>query len=69
MKAEELKKLYALTPEMRESVAHALRKLDSKSPERYRKQKNIKRFAVVFAVVVLLTAFSTVAYATNLLVC
>ena len=66
MKAEELKKLYALTPEMHESVAHALRKLDSKSPERYRKQKNIKRFAVVFAVVVLLTAFSTVAYATNL---
>lgn len=66
MKAEELKKLYELNPEMHESVAHALQKLDDKSPERYRKRKSIKRFAVVFAIVVLLTVFSTVAYATNL---
>lgn len=66
MKAEELKKLYALTPEIHESVAQALQKLDDKSPECYRKRKSIKRFAVVFAVVTLLAVFSTVAYATNL---
>ena len=51
MKAEEIKKLYALTPEMHESVAQALQKLDDKSPERYRKRKSIKRFAVVFAAI------------------
>ena len=51
MKAEELKKLYALTPELHESVARTLQKLDDKSPMRYRKQKIVKRFAVVLAVV------------------
>ncbi len=66
MKAEELKKLYALTPELHESVARTLQKLDDKSPMRYRKQKIVKRFAVVLAVVILLAAFTTAAYATHL---
>ncbi len=66
MKAEEIKKLYAPTPEMHESIVHALQNLDSVSTERYRKRKTATRLAVVFAAVALLAAFGTVAYATHL---
>lgn len=66
MKAEDIKKLYVPTTEIHESVAQALQKLDGTLPERYRKRKNVKRFAVVFVIVALLVAFSTVAYATHL---
>ena len=66
MKAEDINKLYTVTPEIHDSVAQALRDLDDKSPERYRKRKNIGRFAVVFVVAVLLAAFTTAAYATHM---
>lgn len=66
MKAEDINKLYAITPEMHESVAHALKNLDSTSSERYRKRKTATRLMVVFAAVALLAAFGTVAYATHL---
>lgn len=66
MKAEDINKLYTVTPEIHDSVAQALRDLDDKAPERYRKRKNAKRFAVVFAVVILLAVFTTVAYATHM---
>lgn len=66
MKAEDINKLYMVTPEIHDSVSQALRDLDDKSPVRYRKQKIVKRFAVVLAVVILLAAFTTAAYATHL---
>ena len=66
MKAENINKLYTLTPSLRQSVDKALQQLDDSVPKRYHKQSSIRRVAIVFAIIALLVAFSTVAYATHM---
>ena len=66
MKAEDIKRLYEVSPKLYESIEHTLQQLDSASVERYRKRRSVRRFVIVFAVIASLVAFSTVAYATNL---
>ena len=66
MKAEDIKRLYEVSPKLHESIEYTLHQLDSTSVERYRKRRSVRRFVIAFAVIALLVAFSTVAYATNL---
>lgn len=66
MKAEDIKQLYEVSPNLHESIEYTLHQLDSTSVERYRKRRSVRRFVIAFAVIALLVAFSTVAYATNL---
>ena len=66
MKAEDIKRLYGVSPKLHESIEHTLQQLDNTSVERYKKRKTIRRFIIAFAVIASVVAFSTVAYATNL---
>lgn len=66
MKAEDIKRLYGVSPELHESIEHTLQQLDNTSVERYKKRKTIRRLIIAFAVIASVVAFSTVAYATNL---
>ena len=66
MKAEDIKRLYRVSPKLHESIEHTLQQLDNTSVERYKKRKTIRRFIIAFAVIASVVAFSTVAYATNL---
>ena len=66
MKADDIKKLYKVTPELHDSIEQTLRQLNEASTKRYRKRRNIRRAAVSFAVAALLAAFTTVSYATKL---
>lgn len=66
MKAEDIKRLYEVSPKLHLSIERALQQLDETSAERYRKQKTVSRFVIAFAVISSLIAFSTVAYATHL---
>lgn len=66
MKAEDIKRLYEVSPKLHESIVNTLQQLDETSVESYRKQQSARRFIVAFAVIASVVAFSTVAYATNL---
>lgn len=66
MKAEEINKIYNVTPELHKSVEQAIQRLDNSIRERYRRRRGIRRLAIVFAIITLLAAFSTVAYATHM---
>lgn len=66
MKAEDIKRLYKVSPKLHESVEHTLQQLNDTSIERYRKRRNVRRFIVAFAVIASLVAFTTTAYATHL---
>lgn len=66
MKAEDIKQLYEVSPNLHESIEYTLHQLDSTSVERYRKRRSVRRFVIAFAIIATLVAFSTVAYATNL---
>ena len=66
MKAEDIKQLYEVSPNLHESIEYTLHQLDSTSVERYRKRRSVRRFVIAFVVIASLVAFSTVAYATNL---
>ena len=66
MKTEELKKLYPVTPQMHRSVENTLQRLDNAAPERYRRRKSVRRFVIVFAVILVTAALTTAAYATQL---
>ena len=66
MKAEDIKRLYEVSPKLHESILHTLQQLDDASVERYQKRKTVHRLIIVFAIIASIIAFSTVAYATNL---
>ncbi len=66
MRAEELTKLYKMTPEQHERVKDALRQLDEAAPARCRKRKITRQIVVAFAILLLLAVFSSAAYATRL---
>lgn len=66
MKAEDIKRLYDITPKLHKSIVNTLQRLDDASVERYQKRKSVRRFIIAFAVIASVVAFSTVAYATNL---
>ena len=66
MKAEDIKRLYGVSPKLHKSIEYTLQQLDNTSVERYKKRKTIRRFIIAFAVIASVVAFSTVAYATNL---
>ena len=66
MKAEDIKRLYGVSPKLHESILYTLQQLDDASLERYQKRKTVRRFIIAFAVIASVVAFSTVAYATNL---
>lgn len=66
MKAEDIRRLYKVTPKLHESIEHTLQHLDNTAVERYKRQKAVRRFIIAFAVIASVVAFSTVTYATNL---
>lgn len=66
MKAEEIKRLYRVSPQFHERLTDTLNQLDDASFMRYRRKRTVKQLAVAFAAIVLLAAFSSAAYATNL---
>lgn len=66
MKAEDIKRLYDVSPKLHKSIVNTLHQLDDASVERYQKRKTVHRLIIAFAVLALVVAFSTVAYATNL---
>lgn len=66
MKAEDIKRLYDITPKLHESIVDTLQQLDDASVEHYQKRKTVRRSIIIFAVIASIVAFSTVAYATNL---
>ena len=66
MKAEKINKLYTLTPSLHQSVEQALQQLDDSVPKHYHKRRSIRRVSIVFAIIALLAAFGTIAYATHL---
>ena len=48
MKAEDIKRLYGVSPKLHESIEHTLQQLDNTSVERYKKRKTIRRFIIAF---------------------
>ena len=51
MKAEDIRRLYKVSPKLHESVVHTLQQLDDTSVERYQKRKTVRRFIIAFAVI------------------
>ena len=41
MKAEDIKRLYGVSPKLHESIEHTLQQLDNTSVERYKKRKTM----------------------------
>ena len=66
MKAEDIRQLYEVPPELHKSIEYTLQQLDETSVKGYRKRRSVRRFVVAFAIIATLVAFSTIAYATNL---
>ena len=66
MKAEDIKKLYEVSPKIQESIEYTLRQLDGSSIKRSQRRRITRRFVIAFAVIALLVAFSSVAYATKM---
>lgn len=66
MKAEDIKRLYEVSPKLHKSIEYTLQQLDETSVKGYRKRRSVRRFVVAFSIIATLVAFSTIAYATNL---
>ena len=66
MKAEDIKRLYQVSPKVHEGIENALRQLGDASDMYRKRRRNVRRFVIAFAVIASLVAFSTVAYATKL---
>ena len=66
MKAEDIKRLYEVSPKLHKSIEYTLQQLNNTSVDYYRKRRSVRRFVIAFAIIASLIAFSTAAYATNL---